>query len=168
MDGSTVYVCDSDALINIQRHFPRKMQKIRELASAGRLTIPEGVARELKRGTDRLVDIVTKWEKQESVVVAFDSDAQLKIELEVLDPKYGDRIVVGEQTYRGFWASAAGRKAADGQVVAIGKVRGFTVVSNDQSVLYACMLENVTCIVWTEFARRLGLMKTGRQPQLPL
>ena len=72
---------------------------------------------------------------------------------------YGEPITVGKQRYQGFWASRAGRKAADSQVVAVAKVFGHTVVSDDTAVKLVCALENVPCISWAEFARRLGLAK---------
>ena len=70
---------------------------------------------------------------------------------------------MGGKEYNGFWSSQAGRKAADGQVVAVAKVHNCTVVSDDGAVKLACMLEDVPHIGWTEFARQVGMPE-----QLPL
>lgn len=87
-------------------------------------------------------------------------------ELARIDRLYGDKVTVGGRDYPGFWHSPAGRKAADAQVVAVGKVFGWTVVSDDQAVRFACLLENVECIGWSEFARRAGIGSEGSQTEI--
>ncbi len=162
MDAQETYVCDADSLITLRRHFKRKcITRLRRFAKSGLLRVPEGVARELRRKTDHLSNFVKRYE--ESIVVRMRDHPKLPGELVRIESSYGESIRVGNQTYRGFWASQAGRKAADGQVVATARVFGCTVVSDDHAVKLACALENVPCIGWAEFARRLGLME-----QLPL
>jgi len=99
--------------------------------------------------------------------VAISTNARLQREVATLEKKYGERIVFGQQSYAGFWRSKAGRRAADGQVVAAAKWERAIAVSDDQAVKLACALENVPCIGWSEFARRLGLI-TVQQLQLNL
>jgi rRNA-processing protein FCF1 len=165
------YVCDADSLINLFRHYPRPSLKLlRHLARAQVLRIPEGVFRELRRRTDRLSRVLTALER--SVVIRIAQNPRVQQELSRLETSYGESIRVGNQTYSGFWKSEAGRKAADGQIVAVAKVLDLTAVSNDQAIQHACSLEGVPCIGWPEFARRLGLtaqvrLRLGGQTQLP-
>lgn len=166
MDEGTVYVCDADALINLNRHYPTETRKLRQVVSEGSLKIPKGVYRELVRGTDRLRDNVEKWEGKYKLVIYVEQNQELQSELGRIESAYGEKIKVGCKIYDGFWKSPAGKHAADGQVVAVGKVYGYTVVSDDKAVRLACMLENVQCIGWTEFARQIRIMQpaTGTLP----
>ena len=159
MDGQEKYVCDADSLINLYQHFGRAfLRRLRQLAQSTALCIPEGVVRELHRKTDRLSRFVRNYEKS-NVVVRVRSNPRLQAEVVRMEKFYGEFIVVGKKKYPGFWASRAGRKAADSQVVATAKVFEGIAVSDDGAVKLACALENVACISWTEFARRLGLGK---------
>jgi hypothetical protein len=55
----TLYICDADALINLHRHFGRQALKaLRRLAKEEKLKLPEGVIREIMRGSDRLQKFV--------------------------------------------------------------------------------------------------------------
>jgi hypothetical protein len=156
--GQEKYVCDSDSLIKLHRHFERACVKgLRQLAKSGALYIPEGVARELRRRTGGLSKFIEQHE--DFVVVRLKNNPRLPAEVARLETIYGESITVGKRRYPGFWASQAGRKAADSQVVAVAKVFDHTAVSDDNAVKLACALENVPCIGWTEFARRLGLVK---------
>ncbi|MDW8382572.1 MAG: hypothetical protein RMN51_10780 [Verrucomicrobiota bacterium] len=84
----------------------------------------------------------------------------LHTEVPRLERLYGQKIRLGSQEYAGFWRSSAGRKAADAQVVAVAKMlKGGTAVSDDEAVKLVCSLEDVLCIGWSEFARRLGLIR---------
>ena len=165
VEGQEKYVCDASSLINLHRHFKGKcMRRLRQLVEKEELCIPEGVARELRRGTDRLSEFIKRWE--EPVVIRLRNNPRLQAEVVRVERLYGNSITVGEVEYKGFWASPAGRKAADSQVVAVAKIFGCTVVSDDNAVKLACAQEDVPCIGWTEFARRLGLLRLARQ--LPL
>lgn len=153
------YVLDASALINLHRHFPASFRKLGPMVQQGQIKIPEGIFRELKRRTDRLFEAVERWAKKNSdCVVRITRMHNLPNEFARIERQYGKRIVVGEKEYKGFWSSLAGREAADGQVIAVAKVLGATVVSDDRAVHLVCMLEDVPCIGWTEFARKINLL----------
>lgn len=158
MESTEKYVCDADCLINLHRHFGRaSLKALRGLGKKGALKLPEGVIREIKRGTDKLARFV---EKEEQVLeVTISSDPSLSNEIARLERSYGEKIVFGQQEYSGFWKSRAGRQAADAQVVAVAKLLKAIAISNDRAVQLACSLEGVSCINWAEIARRLGLVK---------
>lgn len=155
-EGSGVYVCDADALINLWRHFNNDAIKVLKwLARRGSLKIPEGVCREVLRGSDRLM----RFAKTERAKVEVRIQGQLREVVVEMERKYGERIQFGERRYPGFWSSKAGREAADAQVVAVAKHLSAVCVSDDRAVHLACALENVACIGSAEFARQLGLAK---------
>ncbi|MGB9880098.1 MAG: DUF4411 family protein, partial [Anaerolineae bacterium] len=136
-------------MIHLHRHFGRHaISQLRRMANNGTLKLPEGVIREILRGTDRLALFVKKY--RADVEVAIKADPRLQHALSELEGKYGDRIRMGPNEYPGFWHSRAGRKSVDAQVVAVAKVNGWTVVSDDRAVRLACLQENVPCIGWTE------------------
>jgi len=152
------YICDADALINLHRHFKRQaLIELRRLAKENKLKLPEGVIREIMRGSDSLKNFVETCRDYIEVMIR-DNLQQAVSEME---RKYGEKIRFGEGEYPGFWTSKAGKQAADGQVVAVAKWLGGICVSDDRAVRLACALENVICIGWIEFARRLGLAKQG-------
>lgn len=155
-----LYVCDADVLINLWRHFREDTLKaLRQMARHGYLRVPEGVCREILRGSDRLMRFVKR--KRTSIEVQIQGSLrELVVEI---DQKYGERIRFGSQEYHGFWKNKAGKRAADAQVVAVAKHLSAVCVSDDRAVRLACALENVRCIGWMEFARRFGLAK---QPSL--
>lgn len=152
------YVLDANALIMLYEHFANEFNKLRRLIASDRVKISEGVYRELRRKSDKLFRRVDKWRKDYQQFVLFISqDQQLRMEVARIEQAYGEKISVGGIEHKGFWKSQMGRKAVDSQVVAIGKVLSHTVVSDDEAVQLACMLENVRCIGWTEFARQIGM-----------
>jgi rRNA-processing protein FCF1 len=158
------YVIDADALINLDRHYRGRFNKLRQLVLNGEVLIPEGVHRELLHISDKLSRRIKKWsEKYPQCIVQINQHQKLKDEFVRVEQTYGERINVGGKEHKGFWSSPAGKKAADGQVVAVAKVHNCTVVSDDEAVQFACMLENIPHIGWTEFARRVGMPE-----QLPL
>ena len=168
MSSSPAYICDTTALIDFFQHFPVQFKSLRKHLTKGIIKIPEGVFRELKRKTDRLFQQLEKWEREYQVVLRFRSDPRLLPELSRIEQAYGEKISVGGNEYPGFWKSPAGRKAADGQVVAIGVVLGHIVVSDDRAGRLACLQENVQCIGWTEFARRFSKGELDGQTSLEL
>lgn len=160
-----IYVPDANALIDLERHFPRQLRKLRPLVEQGQIKIPEGVSRELRRKTDQLHQEIGQWAKRNSdCIVRIGQVHDLADELARIERQYGQQIVAGAKSFPGFWQSPAGQKAADGQVIAVAKVLNATIVSEDRAVRLVCMLENVPCIGWTEFARRATL---STQPRLP-
>ena len=165
VDGMETYVPDAGALIDLHHHFRAGFRKLGKMAQQGQIKIPEGIFRELQRKTDRLSKIVQRWsQKNSDCIVRIARVHNLAGELARIERQYGEQIVVGEKPYPGFWHSPAGRKAADGQLIAVAKVLSAIVVSDDRAVRLACMLENIPCIGWTEFARRANLFT---QPRLP-
>ncbi len=154
-----VYICDTNSIFNLHYNFPTQFRsKIENLAKNNAFKIPEGVWREIKRKTDKIFKKMQKIvEKYPSVIVQIKSDTRIIEKLSDVERKYGKFIQVGNQIYNGFWKSVSGRSAADGQVIAIGKVFNYIVISDDNAVKLACMQENIQCIGWTEFARRLQI-----------
>lgn len=159
MPSGEVHVCDADCLINLHRHFGRKaIATLRQLGKRGGIKLPEGVVREIIRGTDNLAKFAER--EQRSLLVTVGDDPRLRAEIARLERHYGETIVFGQQQYGGFWKSKAGKQAADAQVVAVTKMlKGGVAVSDDRAVKLVCALEGVPCIGWSEFARRLGLIR---------
>ena len=164
VDAGEKYVPDADALVNLYLHFKRTaINALKKLARRDALRIPEGVDRELRRKSDRLSGLMTTLRKQTarfppSLFVKLRAQPKVRDEVVRLEKLYGQVIRVGRREYPGFWASRGGRKAADSQVVAAAKVLRGVAVSDDRAIALACALEGASCIGWTEFARRLGLM----------
>ncbi|MCL6642559.1 MAG: hypothetical protein K6T71_04460, partial [Candidatus Bipolaricaulota bacterium] len=154
-------VCDADCLINLHRHFGKDAIKaLRDRGKKGGLKVPEGVIRDLIRGTDKLARFVREREERQYLEMGARQLPQLHTEIPRLERLYGETIRVGTQEHAGFWNSKAGRKAVDAQVIAVAKLlKGGVAVSDDGAVKLACALEGVPCIGWAEFARQLGLIK---------
>lgn len=159
MPAHEIHVCDADCLINLHLHFGRKaIRAMRDWGKKGGLKLPESVVRELIHHTDKLAGLVQ--EQRQHLEVRVRDIPSLHTEIPRLETLYGKRIRVGTREYAGFWSSPVGRKAADAQVVAVAKLlQGGVAVSDDQKVKLACALEGVPCIGWSEFVRRLGLVK---------
>lgn len=153
------YILDADTVINLQRHYPSALKKLRSLVAAGQIKMPEGTYREVVRNADKAGKLLKRWaNKYPEFLVQFDKQANpgLLQELARIERAYGADFFVGKQQYRGFWKSRAGQKAADGQVVAAAKELICVAVSDDKAVEGACLLEGVACIGWTEFLRRVN------------
>src|SRR6266498_3322905 len=136
MSAHEKHVCDADCLIDLHRHFGRTcFRALRGLAKLGALKLPEGVVREIKRGTDKLAKFVKDNER--FVAVNVTQDVRIRDEVARLERLYGKTIVYGQQKYPGFWESLAGRKAADAQVVAVAKRIDGIAVSDDRAVQLA-------------------------------
>lgn len=150
------YVLDSTAIIDLHGHFKTKQVRkaLNRLARQDQLRMPEGVKREIVRRSDHAGVTVQQMEHEfPKCVVRIGSDPHLQGELVRIDTAYGESIQVGRLTYPGLWRSPRGRKAADAQVVAVAKRLRATAVSDDKGVQRVCLLENVPCIGWSEFAR---------------
>jgi len=155
-----VFCADSSALIDLND--AGLLRKTRKLVQVGKLKIPEGVHKELQQKTDKLAKAIEQWEKKYSFIVNLDHKA-LEL-LPDIERKYGPQFSVGGKTYPGFWKSTSGKKSVDAQVVALAKSRGWKVVSNDNSIHGACMLEDIECRRWEEIGR---LLLGPEQPHLP-
>jgi len=158
----SVFCCDSASLIDLRD--AGLLRKMRGMVQSGGVKIPGGVYKELQRKTDKLAKTIEQWEKKYSIVVNLDTQA-LEL-LPAIESNYGPQFNVGGINYPGFWKSPSGRKSVDGQVVALAKSRGWIVVSNDNSIHGACMLENVGCRRWEEIGRLLLGPEQFRLPGL--
>lgn len=150
-----LYCLDATALIDL--HNAKLSKKLTIWVSEGCIRVPEGVYRELRRKSDKLKKLLDKWQAQYIAIVQL-NDVD-KNQLSYMEKTYGPEFSIGDIIYPGFWKSASGHKAADGQVVALAKTRKWVVVSGDRSVRGACAKENIECISWEDFARRLSLIK---------
>jgi len=159
------YVIDANALIGLYRYFGSKaVRKLREMLKDKSLRSPEGVVRELLRGTDRIARFVKNH--RSDLEISFKENPKLIFYLSKIETRYGEFIHIGRQKHPGLWSSPAGRRSADAQVVAAAIALQATVVSDDHTVQLVCSLEGVPCIGWAEFARRIGLVPQSRLPSL--
>jgi len=153
----SAYVLDSSAIIDLAKNLSRgKLKKtLIALAKQQQLVIPEGVFREIARVSDKANKLLAQLNRSyPNCVVRIHDIAHLPEELQRIERTYGATIHVGNRQYAGFWGSPSGRKAADGQVVAVGKMIRGIVVTGDQKIELVCLLENVPHIGWTELVRR--------------
>lgn len=150
------YCCDASALIDLDRS--GLLKKLKQAVKAGRVKVPEGVFRELRRKTDRLGSTLEKWKVEFNAVVKLGPGDLAQLPL--IEQHYGPSFSIGHHKYRGFWAGPSGKKSADGQVVALAKARGWTAVSGDGSIRAACAIEGVDCVSWEDLARRLSILPT--------
>ena len=153
-----MYVCDANALINLWRNFKNlAISSLRKELRSGNLKLPEGIVRELMKGKDALAKFARDYEQE--IIVYINYNPNLLKEFQRIDMAYGNEIVTGKQKFKGFWVTPSGKQGRDAQVVAVAKVTKAVAVSDDEAVRRACLLENVECIGWMEYARRLGLAK---------
>jgi rRNA-processing protein FCF1 len=131
------------------------LDQLKRLVKKGKIKIPEGVYKELRQKTDKLRKTIELWERDFSFVVNLDLNALTL--LRDIEKRYGLQFNIGGKVYAGFWKSASGKRSIDSQVLALAKARGWTVVSNDNSLHGACMLEDVRCQRWEEDIGRLLL-----------
>ena len=153
-EAGATYCCDANTLKDL--YYAGLLKKLGLWVRTGHVKIPEGVYRELRQRSDRLRNVLRTWDSKYSAVVQL--NLAEKNQLSHIERTYGPQFTIGKITYPGLWASRSGKRAADGQVIAVGKVRGWVVVSNDGSVKGACAKEGIECIAWEDFARRLGLI----------
>jgi hypothetical protein len=150
------YCLDADALINMYLFYPGALGLLTKASKAGRIVLVEGVFREIRRHTDELWKRALQWDEKHGAVIRI-HDHRVKEEISRVDRKYGPDFSIGGRTRKGFWKSKSGSRAADAQVVAYSKYKGLIIVSNDQAINDAALLENVPCITWQEFYRRLSI-----------
>lgn len=138
-----VYTADTTALIDIWKHFPNLLRSLRKMAASGNFRIVGGVSREMQRKTDSLARQLTQWKDKWPDFVYEIADPRLLRVLQKLSERYGQDVVIGKVRYDGLFHSAAGRRAADAQVVAVGVFYHWIVVSDDKAVAGSCLLEGV-------------------------
>ena len=159
--ASGVFCLDASVLIDVQSHYPESLRQLNRHAKDGRIVIPEGVAREICKKSDRLKYMVQSWQKHGNAVVQIRLPP-LQSEMVRLENAYGQDIYVGKLRIDGFWASRRGRQAADSQVLAVSKVNSCVCVSNDRAIQAVCHLENIPNIGWQEFYRQMRQGLTGQ------
>ena len=149
--------CVADADATITALSAGLLSGLRTLAKQGRLKYPSKVFKELRPRTKKTATLKS-WEEKYQIVITLDITALAL--LRDIEQKYGPPFVVGgTKTVAGLWNSPNPSKAGDSQLVALAKSRGWTVVSNDESVRAACFLENVDCFDWWELAREIQALK---------
>ena len=156
---------DSASLFDLHNHLSTKRLKnaLKMLAQRKQLKIPEGVYRELKRKSRKpYLTIKNLIQYYPDLLVPVTKVHNLQSELARIEQIYGETIQIGARKLPGLWRSRSGRKAEDGQVVALAKKLGAMTVSNDKAIQRACFLENVPCIGWTEFARKISFSQQMR------
>lgn len=152
------YVLVANALIDPHRYFRTEFRKLGPMVLQEQIKIPDGIFRKLRRGTDGLFKAVKRWsQKNPDCIVRITHSHIFANALARIERQYDKQIIIGKKSHRGFCRSLAGKKAADGQVIAVAKVLSAAVVSDDRAIHLACMVENIPCISWTEFARRANL-----------
>ena len=158
------FCCDADALINLVR--TQRFLRLDILAQRHLLRIPLGVYKEVhlhqRQGAEKRM--LEGWEQGRNVVIDLDQDMPARGLLPAIERSYGPPFNDAGLTYPGFWKSKAGHDAADGEVVALAKANRWTVVSNDNSVRGACLLEGIECLPWQSLA--LVLDREPTQPSL--
>ncbi len=156
MKEEATYCPDSSSLIDIDRHYHQELRRITKWAKQKLIKIPRGVQRELhSRSGDRLSNTVSGWIKKHDASVDLMRHQDARQLFGEIERKYGNGIRVGNQNYPGLFQSPRSKKSADAEVIAISKAFRYVVVSNDKAIQSACMLENVECITWQEFLRRV-------------
>lgn len=148
------YVVDASAWIDIGRFHPRDIfvtlwHRLDSLIAAGDLISPEDVLRELERGADDLAEYL---ETKAGLFLPLD-EAQQTAVAEVLAACPTLANAEGE------------RNRADPFVVALARIRGGSVVSQERtrggasgrySIPDACAHFTIPCLRWLDFLREVG------------
>ena len=158
-----MYCLDADTIINVE--LAGWFDKLRRAAKEGNICYPEGVYRQLTDTTTKIGNKIKNWGKYGCIQHLTTSEQTI---MKQIDNKYGPPFnIIKGRNYKGFWKTEPLGGGVDAQVITIAKERKYVVVSNDHSIHGACMLENVECIRYEEFGRRL-LAGTLIQTSLPL
>jgi O-methyltransferase involved in polyketide biosynthesis len=156
MSATTVYSFDTSALIDgLERFYPEEQfetlwQRVDELVEAGRFVVSEE-AWEEARVKDAAVKTWCEARKKESMVVATDS----KVAAEVKN------ILAA---YPNLVKAMKNRNRADAFVIAVGSIRGATVVTGEGSdgtqskpkIPFVCAGRGVPCIRFLDVIRGEG------------
>jgi hypothetical protein len=146
-----MYCLDADTIINVT--LAGWFNKLHESAKDGHVCFVEGVYRQLTDTTTKIGNKIKNWDKYESIKYLTTAE---QILMKQIDEKYGPPFhIIKGKDYPGFWKTEPPGGGVDAQVIAVAKERKYIVVSNDHSIHGACMLENVECIRYEEFGRRL-------------
>ena len=153
-----VYVLDTDSLINVYNHSPQAFKRLRKLAQNGSVRVPSAVIREIKRPEDRLKRSITRWARNYKDFEIKDTDSRFRDWIDEIMRRYGSSYKIGRLQKQGLAAGKSRKRGTDVQVVAAGKFLNAIVVSDDNRIKEVCFLENIECISWTEFMRRVGIV----------
>ena len=145
-----MYCLDTDSIINIE--FAGWFNSLRKAAKDGNVYFPEGVYRQLTDTFTKIGNKIKNWEKYGTCVYLTTSEQEL---MKTIESNYGPQFSIKGISYPGFWKTEPVGGGVDAQVIAVAKERKYIVVSNDNSIHGACMLEDVECIRFEEFGRRL-------------
>jgi len=161
---STIYILDTSALRNIHSRSPQAFRKLKPYCRDGVVRVPSAVIREVQHGKDKLKNLLPQWAKKYVSFEIGDTDPAFKAYITEIMRNYGGEFRVGNYKSRGLSEGRDKRHGADVQVVAAAKFiktkgKDIAVVSDDKGIKDACMLENLVCISWQEFIRRLGLSR---------
>jgi hypothetical protein len=146
-----MYCLDADSIINIA--LAGWFDSLQKTAKNGDICFPEGVYRQLTETTTKIGQKIEGWDKFGCLKILSSSE---KLLMKQIDQKYGPPFhIINGKDYKGFWKTEPPGGGVDAQVIAVAKEHKYIVVSNDHSIHGACMLENVECILYEEFGRRL-------------
>ena len=127
--------------------------KLHESAKKGHICFVEGVYRQLTDTSTKIGNKIKNWDKYGCLHNLTTIEQSL---MKYLDIRYGPPFhIIKGKNYPGFWKTEGAGGGVDSQIIAVAKEREYLVVSNDNSIHGACMLENVGCIRYEEFGRRL-------------
>ena len=148
------YVFDTNIFIELQRHqpidvYPTVWAKIGELIEAGIIISSKEVYEEILIGNDTL----TTWAKQREACF---KDSNEEVQMEV-------RSILAE--YRGLVEGGKKNNNADPFVIAIAKISGCSVVSeesrtnnlNSPKIPDVCFGIGIPCLTFVDFSREMNL-----------
>jgi hypothetical protein len=146
-----MYCLDADTIINVV--FAGWFDNLHESAKNGYICFPEGVYRQLTDTTTRIGNKIKNWSKYGSIHYLTTTEQAV---MKQIDMKYGPPFyIIKGKNYPGFWKTERIGSGVDAQIIAVAEECKYMVVSNDHSIHGACMLENVECMRYEEFGRRL-------------
>jgi uncharacterized protein DUF4411 len=134
------YIADTSSLLELvaKRDAPTRVRQITRIAKAGRLRVPDRVARELGRKADKLKSWVAR---NPSIVLASTNE------------NVGELVRVS-QTYPHHLGTKTG--AADPIIVAMGvffERSNWVILTDDVGIQTVCVLENLTYVSSRVFLR---------------
>jgi uncharacterized protein YacL len=148
-----LYVFDSNAYINMQRHCPQDIfvslwQTVEEMITAGQIISPIEVLEELKGGNDSLIN----WAKiRGSIFIPSVEEVQLVVR-DILS-KYPNLVIGSKNTNN-----------ADPFLVALAKIRNGIVVTDENAgtelkpkIPFVCNAYNIPCLSFHDLLRRLKI-----------
>jgi hypothetical protein len=149
-----VYVFDTSSLVGAWVRlyppdtFPAVWERLHDLATAGNLLVPEEVYEELRAQEDDLL----AWVKQRADAVIVETRRAVMLEA---------RAILAD--HEGLTKTGTGRGKADPFVIALARLRGCPVVTQEQGgsaakprIPYVCADRGVTCMSMLDVIRAEG------------